>query len=123
MRPASILRCLPLLALGACATAAGVADTPPVEMTGHYTAASGSWFRPCAGADSLWVTFTGAAVAQRESAVATGRLQPAASSFVRWRAVAGEPGQRGATGPGTRYVLVRELLEARPAAASDCGVR
>lgn len=111
---------------GGCATSGGPADDPPPrELAGRFDSGPGeSWFRACGAAPAdpaWWVTFTGESVAQVARARAEGRLAPGRSDFVRWRASVVTDGRVGPNGPGVPALLVRELLEARPAAAGDCG--
>ena len=115
-----------LLALTACAGSRSLADLPDREVAGHYTAGpEGQWFHPCAAAEAdeaWWVTFTGEAVAQQDAGPFAELLQGDAPVFVRWRAAMGDTaaGAPEGPGPGTRYALVRAILEARPASDGDC---
>lgn len=96
--------------------------TPPQEYRGHYTRGSnGSWFKPCnaAPADSAWwVTVTGIAVSQLDSARTRGLFTEERATFVHWRAVLTRGGEVGP--PGATALLVRDILVVRPAAAGDC---
>ena len=130
LRPRSS-RLAPLLLLAAgpaaCATAGSssldrLARETPVESRGHYTASTGaSWFRPCGAASTdaaWWVTLTDGAGPQLDAAREAGRVVAGRPSFVRWRAVltrGGEVGPKGGTA-----LLVREIVETRPAAEGDC---
>lgn len=115
-----------LVALTGCAARASSLDalnaTPPQEYRGHYTASPGrSWFQPCdapASEPAWWVTITGAAVTQVDSARRAGQLVEGARTFVRWRAVLTRGGEVGPA--GSTALLVREVLAVRPAAANDC---
>jgi len=97
-------------------------DQPAQEYRGHYTRnADGSWFRPCgaAAADAAWwVTVTGTAVSQLDSARKAGQFAEDRSSFVHWRAVLTRGGEVGP--PGATALLVRDILVVRPAAPDDC---
>jgi hypothetical protein len=108
-----------------CATQkASLADLPVQEYAGHFTSGPGkSWFRPCGAAPGdrpWWVTFTERSVAQADEARAAGRLAPGNSYYVRWRAALTTGGEVGPQGPGVPALLVRELLDLRPAGADDC---
>lgn len=95
--------------------------TAPEEYRGHYITASGSWFRPCGAAatdSSWWVTITGAAVAQVDSARRAKPITPATRLFVQWRGVATRSGVVGP--PGGTALLVRELLSLRAPSDGDC---
>jgi hypothetical protein len=109
---------------GCAAHRASLDDLPVQEYAGHFTAAPGaSWFQRCGApaADSAWwVTVTDRAVAQVDSARAASGVAPGQRSFVRWRAARTEGGEVGPRGPGSPALLVRELLELRPAAPGDC---
>jgi hypothetical protein len=117
------------LALGACAlnrpSSLDILNAKPsVAYRGHYTIGStGSWFRPCdaAAVDSaMWVTATGAAVAQLDSAKRAGALPDGESSYVDWRGVITRGGEVGPRGPGAPALLVRDVRVVRKAAAGDC---
>ena len=113
------------LILGGCAThKESFSDLPVRELAGHYTPGSGeSWFRVCGAAEGdppWWVTFTEHSVAQADQARASGHLLPGQSYFVRWRAAVTTKGEVGPQGPGTPALLVREVLELRPAGDDDC---
>ena len=95
---------------------------PVQEYVGHYTQGKdGSWFVPCPGTDStlrFWVTFTGAAVEQYNTARADGRAVTDQPSFVRIRAAATDERH---VGPGGPALLVREIRELRPSGLNACG--
>jgi hypothetical protein len=107
-----------------CGKQPGLAELPVREFAGHYVAGeAASWFRPCGGAaadPAWWVTFTGPSVAQVERAWASGQIQAGMPSFVRWSASVTMGGEIGPQGPGVPALLVRAILEARPAAERDC---
>ena len=67
----------------------------------------------------MWVTFTGQSVSQVQRARAAGQFILGQRYFVRWRAVVTTSGEVGPRGPGWPALLVRELLEFRPAPTSD----
>jgi hypothetical protein len=126
-RRITLFSCLLALAvvLAGCATQkASLADLPVQEYAGHFTSGPGeSWFRPCSAAPGdrpWWVTFTERSVAQADEARAAGRLAPGTSYYVRWRAAVTTGGEVGPQGPGVPALLVRELLDLRPAGADDC---
>lgn len=103
-------------------------DLPVAEYAGHYTNGrpGESWFRPCgqeSHASAWWVTWTGQAVSQADSARRAGLLASSASTFVRLRAAADTSGATGPGGRGSMALLVRELLEARAATPGDCSAR
>ena len=110
--------------LAACTGSRSLSDLPEREISGHYTAGpDGQWFRPCSADDEAWwVTFTDQAAAPREDAPYADLLRGDRPVFVRWRAALGdeEAGAPAGPGPGTRYALVRTILEVRPGAAGDC---
>lgn len=113
------------LILGGCAThKQSFSDLPVRELAGHYVGGPGeSWFRVCGAAESdrpWWVTFTERSVAQVDQAREAGQLFPGQSCFVRFRAAVTTAGEVGPQGPGTPALLVREVLELRPAADDDC---
>lgn len=97
-------------------------EQAPTEYRGHYTRSSdGSWFRPCgtnSQAEAWWVTVTDRAVAQVDSARAASQLVEGQPSFVRWLGVFTRGGEIGPAGRGA--VLVRDVLEIRPARGTDC---
>jgi len=112
------------LGFSGCATQSkSLSDLPTQEFTGYYTSAPDqSWFHASESADGtarMWVTFTGQAVAQVEHARTAGQFLPGHRYFVRWRAAVTTSGEVGPQGPGSPALLVRELLELRPAPASD----
>ena len=100
---------LALIAGAGCAAHRGGASLDalnartPLDFRGHYEIGAGSWFRPCgaAAADSAWwVTVTGAAVAQLDSARTAGQLRVGEASYVEWSAVLTRGGEVGPRGPG-----------------------
>ena len=126
MRLSYVLLSALLLVLAACATSLASLDQLPVsEYVGHYTGGlpGESWFRRCGSPPSdsaWWVTWTDRSVAQADSARRAGMLVTARASFVRIRAAMTTGGEIGPGGPGRPALLVRELLEARPAREGDC---
>jgi hypothetical protein len=114
------------VALAGCAARSSTLDalnaTTPQEYRGHYTTAPGSsWFQRCGAPTSepaWWVTVTGVAVAQVDSARRAGLLVDGQRTFVHWRAVLTRGGEVGPS--GSTALLVREVLAVRPAAAGDC---
>jgi hypothetical protein len=99
------------------------------EYRGTYeTGFEVSWFHPCdapAGDDVWWVTLTNHALRQRDSLAAKLPAPPAdhrGAVFVRWRGTTSEkmPMGAGHMGRGTRYMLVREILDIRPATGAGC---
>lgn len=120
---------LALIAGAGCAAHRGGASLDalnartPLDFRGHYEIGAGSWFRPCgaAAADSAWwVTVTGAAVAQLDSARTAGQLRVGEASYVEWSAVLTRGGEVGPRGPGAPALLVREVRSIRLAGADDC---
>lgn len=114
-----------LVAFAGCASQSALDRlnaAPAQEYRGHYTRGSeGSWFKPCSAtsADSAWwVTVTGIAVRQLDSARTLGLFTEGRSTFVHWRAVLTRGGEVGP--PGATALLVRDILVVRPAAAGDC---
>jgi hypothetical protein len=93
------------------------------EYRGLYeTGFEMSWFHPCEaqpGDDTWWVTLTDDALKQRDSLAAKLPGRPGAV-FVRWRGTTSAKMQAGHMGRGTRYMLVHEVLEVRPAAEAGC---
>jgi hypothetical protein len=93
------------------------------EYRGLYeTGFEVSWFHPCEaqpGDDTWWVTLTDVALKQRDSLAAKLPGRPGAV-FVRWRGTTSAKMQAGHMGRGTRYMLVHEVLELRPAAEAGC---
>ncbi len=123
--------CIVLLSVVSCATGGGggagaggaTNDLPAEEVRGHYAARDGeSWFTPCGApaADAMWVTFTGESVPQADQARETGTFKPGERAFVRFSAAVVTDGRVGPRGPGKPALLVRRILEARPASDSDC---
>ena len=107
------------------------ADTVPAradtvrEYRGTYaTGFEVSWFRPCEaepGDDTWWVTLTNDALRQRDSLAKQLTGQPR-SVFVRWRGTISPrmPAGAGHMGRGSRYMLVTEILEMKPAEEAGC---
>jgi hypothetical protein len=93
------------------------------EYRGMYeTGFEVSWFHPCnaeAGDDTWWVTLTDRALLQRDSLAKKLTGQPR-SVFVRWRGSTSMKMPAGHMGRGTRYMLVSEVLELRPAEEAGC---
>ena len=95
------------------------------EYRGTYaTGFEVSWFRPCEaerGDDAWWVTLTNDALQQRDSLAkrSTGQQR---SVFVRWRGTISPkmPAGAGHMGRGSRYMLVTEILEMKPAEEAGC---
>lgn len=129
---------LPLVLAGALASA-GSAGSRPVtrdvsldalvrgdtirEYRGLYeTGFEVSWFHPCdaqPGDHTWWVTLTDPALEQRDSLAKKLTGQPR-SVFVRWRGTTSMKMPAGHMGRGTRYMLVSEVLELRPAEEAGC---
>lgn len=115
-----------VLTLAGCVGSRPLSDLPDSELAGHYTASpDGQWFRPCSASEgeaAWWVTFTDRAAAQHDAAPFVDLLQSEEPVFVRWRAALGDrdAGAPEGPGPGTRYALVREIVEVRPQAPGDC---
>jgi hypothetical protein len=81
-----------------------------------------SWFHPCDAepSDNLWwVTLTDAALHQRDS-LATRLRGQSGAVYVRWRGTTSTKMQAGHMGRGTRYMLISEVLEIRPASDASC---
>jgi hypothetical protein len=98
------------------------------EYRGLYeTGFEVSWFHPCeapSGDDVWWVTLTDRALHQRDSIAATLPAPQAGqrgSVFVRWRGTtsARMPMGAGHMGRGSRYMLVHEILDIRPATGGE----
>jgi hypothetical protein len=95
------------------------------EYRGTYaTGFEVSWFRPCEaerGDDTWWVTLTNDALRQRDSLAKQLTGQPR-SVFVRWRGTISPrmPAGAGHMGRGSRYMLVTEILEMKPADEMGC---
>jgi hypothetical protein len=127
------------IARGGIAPAAVAHDTTtrsPADTVREYrglyeTGFEVSWFHPCdaaRGDDVWWVTLTDHALAQRDSLAAKLTPQGAAQGvsqgavFVRWRGTtsARMPMGAGHMGRGSRYMLVHEILDLRPASGAGC---
>jgi hypothetical protein len=95
------------------------------EYRGTYeTGFEISWFVPCdaeRGDDRWWVTLGNDALRQRDSLAKRLTSQPRAV-FVRWRGTVSPkmPAGAGHMGRGSRYMLVTEVLELRPAEEAGC---
>jgi hypothetical protein len=115
------LLALVLLTAACAARGPQPGDLPAQEYSGHLVrTAQGSWFEPCTGApagERWWVVFTERSVAQIQTAALDGRMHPGERTFVHWRAA---PTDESVAGPGGTALLVREILELRPAADGDC---
>ncbi len=113
-------------ALAGCAAGRpSLAALPVREYRGQYTSASSaSWFRPCGAtrADSAWwVSLEGRADRQLDRARASQGLAPGTPVYVRWCAARSD-GSALDLGPrpGAPALLVREVLEVRPATPDAC---
>lgn len=100
----------------------GIDELPPFEFTGHFTVSErSSWFVPCEASESTparyWVTLVGDAVGQVQAARAAGQLTDGEPSVVRWWASVTDERH---VGPGGPALLVRRVMEIRPARAADC---
>jgi hypothetical protein len=116
-----------LLSLGAISILAGCASRPVGELSqyqGRYSFAfEKSQFTPCTllGSDgSWWVIPSGDAQRQRDSLVAALPANRRTELFVRWRGTITTEGPAGHLGKSSRYIMVAEILELRPASAGDC---
>ena len=95
------------------------------EYRGTYeTGFEVSWFHPCdaeRGDDTWWVTLRDDALRQRDSLAKRLSGQPR-TVFVRWRGTVSPkmPAGTGHMGRGSRYLLVTEILELRPAEEGGC---
>ena len=95
------------------------------EFRGTYeTGFEVSWFLPCGaerGDDRWWVTLGNDALRQRASLAKLLPNQPRAV-FVRGRGTVSPkmPAGTGHMGRGSRYMLVTEILELRPAEEAGC---
>ena len=95
------------------------------EFRGTYeTGFEVSWFLPCGaerGDDRWWVTLGNDALRQRDSLAKRLADRPRAV-FVRWRGTVSPkmPAGTGHMGRGSRYMLVTEILELRPAEEAGC---
>jgi hypothetical protein len=123
-RTSASLAALALVLGGCAAREPSLAELPARELVGHFTTDEGeSWFRACGTAPdepSWWVTFTGSSVDQIDRERASGQIAPGGRYFVRWRAAVTKGGEVGPQGPGVPALLVRDLLELRPAGDGDC---
>ena len=121
--------------------AASAADRPMTRLTGvpplaarpdtvreyrgtYETGFEVSWFHPCGaerGDDTWWVTLGDDALRQRDSLAKRLTGQPR-TVFVRWRGTVSPkmPAGTGHMGRGSRYMLVTEILELRPAEEAGC---
>ena len=95
------------------------------EYRGTYeTGFEVSWFHPCGaerGDDNWWVTLVDDALRQRDSLAKRLTARPR-TVFVRWRGTVSPkmPAGTGHMGRGSRYMLVTEILELRPAEEAGC---
>jgi hypothetical protein len=95
------------------------------EYRGTYeTGFEISWVHPCAaerGDDSWWVTLSNDALRQRDS-LAKQLAGAPRTVFVRWRGTVSPkmPAGAGHKGRGSRYLLVTEILELKPAEEAGC---
>jgi hypothetical protein len=110
------------LLAGGCETDQKHLDSlPSQEFTGYYSEGVGrSWFRPAdapVDGPAWWVTFTGQAVYQVQQAREAGKLLAGQPYFVRWQAAITKGGEIGPRGKGEPALLVREILELKPAEA------
>ena len=102
------------LILIGCASSRSLSDLPESEMSGLYSETpGGQWFRACGeniDDPAFWVTFTDRAVSQKAD---FDSLSGAESVYVRWVAATGDvaSGDPEGPGPGSRYMLVRDILE------------
>lgn len=110
-----------LLAVSGCAARQpSMTELPSQQFSGHATrSGSGYWFQRCnAPADSLWwVTFVGVAVSQLELSREGDAWTPGQRTFVRWDAALTDERH---VGPGGPALLVRNIVDIRPASAADC---
>ena len=100
------------------------ADTVREYRGSYETGFEVSWFHPCGaerGDDRWWVTLTDDALRQRDSLAKQLTGQPRAV-FVRWRGTVSPkmPAGTGHMGRGSRYMLVTEILELKPAEDGGC---
>ena len=121
---------MPLLSiLTLSATLVAAPSDTVKEYRGTYESAfESSWFHPCdapTGDDVWWVTLSDRALHQRDSIAARMPApqpgQPRAV-FVRWRGTTSDklPMGAGHMGRGSRYMLVHEILDIRPATGAGC---
>ena len=110
-----------ILLSGCAARTTGAAALPDREFAGHLlTMDKGNWFRPCESESYrslLWVTFTDASVGQIEAVRSDGIAVAGDTAFVRWRAALTDERM---VGPGGPALLVRHIVEVRPAGKDDC---
>lgn len=118
----SMLRYGAVLLLVACVRQP--ATQPVTEFRGHYTPGfEVSRFIACnalPGDQPWWVILSAHALQQRDSAMRTVLPGPGSRVFVRWRGVAGAPGETGHLGQSVRHLQVVELLELRTPEEGDC---
>ena len=103
---------------------AAPADTVREYRGTYETGFEISWFHPCGaerGDDSWWVTLGNDALRQRDSLAKQLSGQPR-TVFVRWRGTVSPkmPAGAGPMGRGSRYMLVTEILELKPAESAGC---
>jgi hypothetical protein len=103
-------------------TAAAAADSVREYRGTYATGFEVSWFHPCGapvGDDMWWVTLTDEALRQRDSLART-LSGPPGAVYVRWRGTISDRMPAGHMGRGSRYMLVVEVLELRPATEAAC---
>jgi hypothetical protein len=121
---AAAMQAEPPSARGRGAASVARADTVREYRGTYATGFEVSWFRPCEaerGDDAWWVTLTDDALRQRDSLAKQLAGQPR-SVFVRWRGTISPkmPAGAGHMGRGSRYMLVTEILEMKPADDAGC---